>query len=244
MASKDIFYNNFTYKISYEIINQEISEYILILPGWGATKEIMLKAFKNEFKNIKQIYLDLPGFGSSTINNALKTRDYANIVLEFIKALDKEPIAIMGHSFGGKVATLLNPKNLILLSSAGILEEKPFKVRAKIAIFKCFKVFGLSRFYSLFASKDVAGMSKVMYETLKNVVNEDFTQNFTHFENRALVFWGKDDTATRLKSGEKIHRLIKNSEFYPLDGDHFFFLLHGKFIAQKIEEDLKTRKEK
>ena len=35
-----------------------------------------------------------------------------------------DEFSIVGHSFGGKVGVLLNPKELILLSSAGILKKK------------------------------------------------------------------------------------------------------------------------
>ena len=54
---------------------------------------------------------------------------------------------------------------------------------------------------------------------------------FAKSKSKALCFWGKEDTATPLYTGEKIAGLIENSEFYPLDGDHFFFLTHKDFIA-------------
>ena len=126
----------------------------------------------------------------------------------------------------------------MLLSSAGIVVKKPFIVRAKIAIFKILKIFGFGKFYKLFATKDVSGMSRVMYETLKNVVDEDFTKHFADFGGRAFIFWGENDKATPVTSGESIDRLIKNSSFFPLSGDHFFFLLHAKFICDEIEKGI------
>lgn len=239
MASKEIEYNGVSYKISYEALNTNLKPYILILHGWGAKKELMTAAFKGKFSSFSQIYVDLPGFGKSNVSSPICTKDYAGIIKEFIAKMGYEPVAVMGHSFGGKVATLLNPKNLILLSSAGILEPKPLKVRLKIAIFKILKMLGLSRFYKFFATSDVKGMSKTMYEILKLVVNEDFTEHFKSVSStKTLIFWGKDDTATHLQSGEKIHSLIKNSKFYPLDGDHFFFIKNGEFIAKTIEKEL------
>ena len=239
MAAKDIIYNNISYKISYDMLNTEHEPYILVLHGWGAKKELMMIAFKNKFKNFRQVYVDMPGFGNSSVEIPIKTSDYAEIMKEFIAKLGGMPVAVMGHSFGGKVATLLNPQNLILLSSAGILEPKPLKVRLKIAIFKILKMLGLSRFYKFFATSDVKGMSKTMYEILKLVVNEDFTEHFKSVSStKTLIFWGREDTATHLQSGEKIHSLIKNSKFYPLDGDHFFFIKNGEFIAKTIEKEL------
>ena len=239
MAAKDIIYNDITYKISYDMLNTELEPYILILHGWGAKKELMMAAFKGKFNSFSQIYVDLPGFGKSSVASPICTKDYAEIMREFIAKMGSAPVAIMGHSFGGKVATLLNPKNLILLSSAGILEPKPLKVRLKIASFKVLKTLGLSKFYKFFATSDVKGMDRVMYEILKLVVNEDFTEHFKSVSSdKTLIFWGKEDTATHLESGEKIHSLIKNSKFYPLDGDHFFFIKNGEFIANEIEKEL------
>lgn len=236
MAIKNIYYRGNSYKISYEIVNKDKEDYILILHGWGANKELMLKAFKKAFINLKQIYVDIPGFGNSSIVLPLTTKDYANIINIFIEKMQKLPFVIMGHSFGGKIATLLNPKRLVLLSSAGIVEKKPLSVKIKIFIFKCLKIFGFGKLYYLFASKDVAGMNSVMYATFKNVVNEDFSKVFSNFSGESLIFWGKNDKATTIESGYKIRDLIKCKDFFSLNGDHFFFLLHSDFIAKKIEE--------
>lgn len=241
MASKSVKFGSFDYEISYEILNPKARQSILFLHGWGANKELMKKAFGANLAQFEHIYLDLPGFGASGIYTPLNTFDYAKIVRLFIDTLPKKPDIIVGHSFGGKVATLLEPPNLVLLSTAGIVPKKRFIVRAKIVIFKLFKKFGLGGFYKIFATKDVAGMSKTMYETLKNVVDEDFTAKFSTYEGRALIFWGKSDSATPLKSGETIRDLIKNSEFFALDGDHFFFLRHAKFIAEQIDKDLSKK---
>jgi len=84
-------------------------------------------------------------------------------------------------------------------------------------------------------------MSHEMYETFKNVVDEDFEDSFSKSKSRALCFWGEEDTATPLYTGEKIAELIANSEFYPLDGDHFFFLKHAVFIADTITKQCKDQ---
>ena len=240
MASKELVCGGESYKISYEISNLQREKYILILHGWGANKALMSRVFSDKFRRYAIVCVDLPGFGaSSQPARALGSEDYAEIMRAFIAAFGKQPAAIMGHSFGGKIAALLAPRNLILLSSAGIIEPKPFAVRAKIAIFKILKRLGLAGLWRAFASKDAAGMSKTMYETLKNVVNEDFRDIFYALSpQNALIFWGKGDRATSLKSGELIHSLIKNSKFYPLAGDHFFFLQSADFIGEQIEKEL------
>ena len=59
-----------------------------------------------------------------------------------------------------------------------------------------------------------------MYSTFKNVVDEDFSSYFSNFKNSAFIFWGEDDSATSLKSGEKVASLIKKSIFTSYSGDH------------------------
>jgi len=238
MATKEINYKSQMFKLSYEIMNPSKKEAILVLHGWGSNKEIMKQAFSKELKDYKHIYLDMPGFGASTNEMVLTTEDYAKMVLLFLESLNVEPIVAMGHSFGGKVATLLNSEYLVLLSSAGVVTEKPWSIKIKIATFKMLKPLGFKRIRELFVAPDAQGMSHEMYETFKNVVDEDFEDEFSKSKSKALCFWGIDDTATPLYTGEKIAGLIENSAFYPLDGDHFFFLKHANFIAQEIEKTL------
>ena len=238
MAVKEVKYGGKIYRISYETANPAHKDVALFLHGWGANKEIMKKAFGAYFKDLRHVYVDMPGFGASSMHGALATKDYAKIMKSFLDELGANPKIIFGHSFGGKVATMLNPEYLALLSSAGIVAKKPFWVRFKIALFKFLKLFGLGFLYKFFATKDVKGMSKTMYETLKNVVDEDFSSKFADFGGKAFIFWGEEDKATPLKSGERVSRLIKNSEFHALKGDHFFFLLHARYIDGVVNAGL------
>ena len=238
MAVKEVKYGGKIYRISYEIVNPAHKDVALFLHGWGANKEIMKKAFGAYFKDFRHVYVDMPGFGASSMHGALATKDYAKIMKSFLDELGASPKIIFGHSFGGKVATLLNPEYLALLSSAGIVAKKPLWVRFKIALFKFLKLFGLGFLYKFFATKDVKGMGKTMYETLKNVVDEDFSSKFADFGGKAFIFWGEEDKATPLKSGERVSRLIKSSEFHALKGDHFFFLLHARYIDGVVNAGL------
>ena len=242
MAVREITYKGNSYPINYEIKNPSAKTSVIFLHGWGSNKEISKSAFYNTLPNMKHIYIDMPGFGKSPNENILTTNDYHHIVRLFLDDLKISKDVIVAHSFGGKVATLLEPKLLVLLSSAGIVPKKSFKVKLKIKLFKFLKSLGLGGFYKLFASKDVDGMSKNMYETFKNVVDEKFNDIFANYKGKVLIFWGKDDRATPLNSGKKIHSLIKDSKFYPLDGDHYFFLKKKNIevIEKKIKEEIKN----
>ena len=241
MAVKSIQYKQHTLSLSYEILNPYAKVDMIILHGWGSHKSLMKQAFAPYMDAFRHIYIDLPGFGNSTCNVTLTTADYARIVELLMIHINASKDIIVGHSFGGKVALLLEPQVLVLLSSAGIYVSKSFKVRAKIALFKVLKFFGFAKLRSLFVADDAKTLNEPMYQTFKNVVNEDFSAEFEAFSGKALVCWGEDDTATPLSSGSKIASLIKDSTLKVYSGDHYFFLGHSKEIAKNIESTfLKT----
>lgn len=234
MATREIATKTGTYSISY-LLDQGGKTKVLFLHGWGANKELMRNAFAPFMTDRACLYMDLAGFGKSSSHTALDSYGYLEIVREFLTSIDFVPDTIVGHSFGGKIATLLNPPKLVLLSSAGIVKQKSLKVRCKIRLAKIFGFLKLGFLTKLLRTKDATNLPDHMYQTLKNVVDEDFS---THFANRKLptiIFWGKDDTATPLISGKRIHNLISGSQFIECDGDHFFFLKHAKTIANQLK---------
>ncbi len=241
MAIKSVQHKHHTFDISYEIVNPNAKVDMIILHGWGSNKAIMSKAFASYMDSFRHIYIDLPGFGGSTCSMALTTVDVARIVELFMIQINASRDIILGHSFGGKVALLLDPTVLVLVASAGIYRPKPLKIRVKIMLFKLLKIFGLSKFRSLFVAEDAKELNEHMYQTFKNVVDEDFSKEFSLYNGKALICFAKEDTATPLSSGERISQLIKDSTLEVFNGDHFFFMKEAESISSKVQETfLKT----
>jgi pimeloyl-ACP methyl ester carboxylesterase len=235
MAIKSIQYNQHTFDISYEILNPQASVDIIILHGWLSNKELMKKSFASYMGTFRHIYIDLPGFGKSTCSVALETKDYARIVELFMIHINASKDIILGHSFGGKVALLLDPKVLVLVGSSGIYMPKQFKIKAKIAIYKVFKIFGFAKLRSLFVAQDAKNLSEPMYQTFKNVVDEDLSDEFASYDGKALLCWGRDDTATPMSLALKMDELIKDSTLKIYDGDHYFFMNHSQEVSKEVQ---------
>ena len=126
MAAKTVSYKDQSYTLAYTLRNSDCADCVVFLHGWGSCKELMERSFGAHFPNHRLLFVDLPGFGGSNNETALCTRDYAEILRLFLAefALGERSI-IIGHSFGGKIASLLAPRNLVLLASAGIVLPKP-----------------------------------------------------------------------------------------------------------------------
>lgn len=236
MALKPVAFQGNTFSIAYERFGESGKPKLLVLHGWGSSKELMEKAFEPHLANFERLYLDLPGFGKSSNPTVLNTALYAKIIQAFLDAVDFVPDIVLGHSFGGKVATLLAPKNLVLIGSPGIPIPKPLKVRVKIKLSKFLKRFFGSALSRFLASSDVQGYTPNMYETFKNVVDEDFRPHYADYRGDALLFWGEADTASPLASAEAIRDLIPGSQLFVYEGDHFFFLDKGAIIAETVSQ--------
>ena len=240
MPLREIRIENKSFKIAYDIVNQDKERNIIFLHGWGSNKEIM-KCFSENFADYKHIYIDMPGFGKSQNKYVLSTFDYAKIIDEFLKNMGISKDIIIGHSFGGKVATLLKPDLLVLLASAGIIMPKPLSVKLKIKTYKLLKTFGFSKFREFFVSSDAKGMSENMYETFKLVVDEDFSDVFKSYKGDVLIFGGDEDSAVPPKAVEIQGKLL-NSKIIMLNGNHYFFFKNTK--TNKTKENRKLIEKK
>ncbi len=239
MAVKSVAYGGITYDISYELKNTTCKKDMAVLHGWGSNKELMRGALEGILSEYRHIYIDMPGFGASSNPSVLTTHEYALILKEFLDALNFSGDIVLGHSFGGKVATLLNPELLVLVASSGILLPKPLSVKIKISLFKLLKACGLQRFRALFVAEDAATLSPHMYETFKQVVNEDFSSSFAAFKGKTLLCFAHSDTATPLYTAYAIEGLMDDARVAEFEGDHYFFMSASHRLEQEIQNSLK-----
>lgn len=217
--------------LSYLVKKGEGEKNALIMHGWGANKELMEQFFTQALAtHCKQmIFLDFAGFGGSDEpKTPFNSLDYLKLSEDFLSELGINVDILLGHSYGGKIACLMASKKdyeaLILCASAGLKLPKSFKTKCKIFLAKSLNKLGFKNIRRLLASKDGAKLNEIMYQTFKNVVDEDFSEEISKINTKTLLLWGNQDTATPLKIGEKMQGLIKNSKLVTFDGNHFFFM--------------------
>lgn len=231
---------------------------IIILPGWGETRKTFNYIIQF-LKNFFTVYIvDYPGFGNSqTPNRDLTIYEYSSLIHEWITSLNVEKPILIGHSFGGRIITVLtgyyqyNYDNVIMMNAAGIKPKKSIISKCKTMIYKFLNKLSnllpsssknkLKNFlFSHFASSDYKNLDSKMRQTFKNVVNEDLKPYLKYIKSKVLLIWGNKDEATPVKDGDTMHKLIPNSELIVLDGvDHFTYLRNPQLINQIIYEQLK-----
>lgn len=231
---------------------------LLILPGWGNTRETFHYIINN-FKEDYTIYiLDYPGLGNSPIPSTVLTiYDYTELIINFMNELNIINPIIIAHSFGGRITSLLTGyykyqiDKLILIDIAGIkskktlrkvIREKKYKLLKKLIKLLPKKKQNLfhQRLLKKYASADYLALPPTMHQTFKNIINEDLTNHFKNITSEALILWGEKDQDTPLKDGIKINKLIRNSALITLkNATHYSYLQYPVLVNNIIKEFIK-----
>ena len=224
-----------------------MKQQLIILPGWAGTKETWQDFIKIAEKDYKVICFNLPCFGDEPCPKEVwGVENYSEFVKNKIKKLNLEKPILLGHSFGGQVATYLainNPEiisKLILSGSASLrlqgnsLRKIIFKFIAKFGkiIFKIpmierFDIFAKKILYYFAGSTDYLKTSGVKREIFKKLITQNLENSLCKISVKTLIIWGTKDIYIPLKIGKKIARLIPNAEFKIIKNGR-----HGLHIQQ------------
>jgi len=197
---------------------------IILLHGWGASKEKLLPLGKALLKKGWQVFIpDLPGFGTSSMpKTAWGIEEYARFILGIIdKFYKNHKVYILGHSFGGRIgiriaASTERVAGIILCGTAGISRKSFFKRIFFFTLAKIGKlIFPFSGFrllvYKLAREHDYERAKGIMREVFKKVVAEDLKPLLPHIKIPTLIIWGKLDKMTPVRDAYFIHQKIKNA---------------------------------
>lgn len=242
--------------VSYDVrrTNTPHNATLVLLHGWGGSKESWRSNIPTFSKYFDCVALDLPGFGESQEpNKPWDTLEYSNFVKQFIKVLNIKSPVIVGKSFGGRIAIMFASKwpkevsRLVLVSAAG-LEDKTTSLQVKIRIIKL-----LGLVVSLIPGLDKEVIRRKVYKFLKLkdegtykrevkkiVTNQDLRGILQLIEAKTLVIWGNNDTVLPLSVGKKLSAGIKNSKLEIIkDGDHWVHEKHSKEFNQMVIDFLR-----
>jgi len=230
------------WNINYEILGEGTP--VILLHGWLAEIETM-RPIANSLKNKFQVYLvDVVGFGKSDIpEHPLNSNDFGDFLDEFVKKMEIENPALIGHSNGGRIIInavgrgLVSPSKIVLIDSAGIKPKRKLSYYIKVAIFKIGKlVLNLlpktkkvrelkENLRNKVGSSDYKASPTVLKETMKKILKEDLRELLPKIKVPTLLIWGENDTATPIRDAHIMEKLIPDCGLVEYKGaGHFSYL--------------------
>lgn len=221
-------------------------EAVVLLHGWGSNRKLFDGIIKSVSEKYMAVAPDLPGFGDSPEpEKAWSVGDYADLVIDFLSALNIKKAVFIGHSFGGRVIFKLFEKEMlpfeidkiILIDSAGVKPKKSVEQKVKQRIYKISKgilaskpvsaVFpdALENLRKKNGSADYNAASPIMRQCLVLTVNEDLTHIFPRVNVPSLLIWGDRDDATPLSDAKLMESTIPDAGLVICEGaGHYSFL--------------------
>ena len=191
---------------------------IVILHGWGHSGQ-MWDSFAAKFHGHKVLALDLPGFGKEKLIS--ENWDIANHASWVVKKLQTKNIKnsiLIGHSFGGKIATEIainNPQlvNKLILIASPVLRRPSLSSKTKIMVHKVAKRVLFRNAMNIFTNEEYKDAHKnKMGRIFVNSVNYDASDRLGKIKVPTLIIWGESDRDAPLFIGKHMHEMIKGSK--------------------------------
>jgi pimeloyl-ACP methyl ester carboxylesterase len=215
---------------------------VVLLHGWGASSQSLAGVAASLATGFRVVSVDLPGFGwSGAPTDAWGTAQYADHVRQLLDELGLGKVALVGHSFGGRIAIFLaathpeGVKRLVLVASAGVRSRQRLAVRAKVVVTKFLRRvltlpgWGrvgeriLQRWQDRVGSRDYRAAG-AMRPTLVKVVNEDLVPMLPMIQAPTLLLWGDQDQEVRRPAVETMAAQIRGARLVTFPGaGHFPF---------------------
>lgn len=221
---------------------------VLLLHGWGDSKQTYKTLIAQLALTHRVTALDLPGFGASELPPApWNLTDYATFLEHFCHKMHVAPGAVIGHSNGGALAIhaaaqgKIAPKKLILLAASGVRDTARLRRTAIKAVAKTGKLmtFWLPRTSRQRLQEMLYGtvgsdmlIAPQLTETFKRTVRQDVQADAKTISVPTLLIYGAADRATPAKEvGQRLHQQIKGSKLEIINGA-------GHFVHHDALEDV------
>jgi len=197
---------------------------IIALHGWiYSTKkwQPFIKQLKKYNINLK--LLNTPGL-TAPIKQPMTLDNYVAWLSE--KLLLKTSIILLGHSFGGQIATRFTAthpnkvKQLILIDSSG-LRDNSFLSTAKRNFFLALTKLGKTitknpkakkLVYKLARETDYAQATPIMQQTMTVILKDQVRSDLPKITTPTLIIWGQKDAITPHKFARYFHKHLTNSQ--------------------------------
>jgi pimeloyl-ACP methyl ester carboxylesterase len=215
---------------------------VVLLHGWGVSHESFAPLVPVLAERYRVLSVDLPGFGWSPPPpqpwGSVEYRDHVTALLDNIGI---GRAAVLGHSFGGRVAIRLAAEQservarLVLVASAGLRPRRGLLVRARVA--GTTLLAGVSRLPGCGAwgrrlrerwgarvgSRDYRSAGR-MRPTLVRLVNEEMEPLLAGIAAPTLILWGDRDQEVARPAMETMQARIPGARLVVFPGvGHFPF---------------------
>lgn len=218
---------------------------LLLIHGWAISAEPYHEILNLLAQHYSIIAPDLPGFARSKCSRSLGDyHSYAELLLNFIRALSIEKVHLIGHSLGGGIAiemAALEPQriqSLMLVDSTGIPVDSILEVLLRRAIEMPAQL-SLPKLKLLLVDIPQVFIHNLIFNSIQVIeslflsLTADLRSVLPQIQAPCLILWSEKDLTIPLPIAQEFSQLIHHSRLVTvLEGFHEWVLLHPeKFVS-------------
>lgn len=180
---------------------------VVWLHGWARRgQDFSVAATTLASHGIASVALDLPGFGASPLPSTPGgARHYAELVNPVLRAISQEPLVLVGHSFGGRIATVVasafpDTVQALVLTGAPLLRSTaPSRAPTAFRSARWLHAKGLISDARIEAARQKYGSidyrraQGLLRDVLVANVNESYEEELTSLRAPVSFVWGEND---------------------------------------------------
>ncbi len=198
---------------------------IVALHGWARDSS----DWRGVLQGKNALAPDLPGFGRSPKPDGIwGTSDYAEALVSALEDVVAKPFILVGHSFGGRIATQLAASRPDLVGAL-VLTGVPLRratVRRPPLVFRLAKAMRtaslipesvLEHFRERYGSADYRATAGLMRRVFVKVVNEDYgsaIEQVVRAKIPVFLVWGRQDQEVPMGIATQLHDEIEGSRLH------------------------------
>lgn len=239
---------------SYQQMGQGQS--VVLLHGWGCDWQIWHPIISRFDARYQLIIPDLPAFGQSHVPQQVwSSQGYVAWLATFIKTTVPvgKPYILIGHSFGGKIATLFAAQHrdpqlqkLVVVDASGLPDPLTGQQQFKQLLIKSIpgplkNLISPERraawLKKVGIASDHALANPQQRAILRQIVRENIADQLVGIQAPTLLIWGENDPDTPPHQGRQFAKLISDSKLIVMpEVGHFPFIDDPTTFMQHLQE--------
>jgi pimeloyl-ACP methyl ester carboxylesterase len=195
---------------------------VVFLHGWQRSgKDFEACATEIAASGVASVTFDLPGFGASPLPPIPGgARLYAELVVPALEKLGDGPLVLVGHSFGGRIATVLaayhpNLVRGLVLTGVPLVRrtttvKSPWRYRLVRSLFAkgMVREKRMERARQRYGSADYRNAEGLLRSILVATVNESYEKELARVKAPVLLVWGDEDIDVPVDIGARAAAIL------------------------------------
>jgi pimeloyl-ACP methyl ester carboxylesterase len=195
---------------------------VVFLHGWARRgQDFSASASELADQGVASVALDLPGFGSSPLPTvAGGARHYAELLAPALRQMNAQPLVLVGHSFGGKIATVIaatHPqlvRSLVLTGVPLVRGTASSKSPWRYRVIRALHTKGMTSDEKMeaarqrYGSTDYRNATGLLRDVLVATVNESYEAELALVAAPVVMVWGELDDVAPVSVAERAATLL------------------------------------